>query len=115
MNIVLYTTDFEPITVLDLPNHVLEHLETHTRVRIPILDNSGNRGPRNIVLELDYITWLDSTKKPVILTHDLELALELLPEWLPGQRAQVNQWQQHIDQLKQLLQRAINQLKYYRE
>lgn len=116
MNIVLYTSEFEPITVLDVPLHILEHLEKHDRVRIPILDNNTTtRGPREILLELNYMSWLDGTLKPVVTTSQLELALELKPDWLTGQRAQVNQYQEHISKLKQLLDRAIQQLKQSRE
>ena len=116
MNIVLYTSEFEPITVLDIPLHVLEHLERHHRVRIPILDvNTTTRGPREILLELNYIPWLDGTQKPVVTTSQLELALELKPDWLTGQRAQVNQYQTLNTKLKQLLDRAIEQLKQARE
>ena len=114
MNIVLYTTDFEPITVLDIPLHVLEHLEEHQRVRIPILEDQ-TRGPRSIELELSHIDWLDGTKKPIIITPQLEVALELKPDWLTGQRAQVNQYNNYINELKRLLDKAIKQLRQARE
>ena len=36
MNVVIYTTDFEPITVIDLPRQVLDKLEQNGGIRLAL-------------------------------------------------------------------------------
>ena len=117
MNIVIYTRDFEPITVLDLPLWLLEKMEQQGRVRVAVLRPpswTGGEEPvqdsantETVILECLRIRWLDGTQKPIIVTQDDELALALKPDWLPGQRAQVNQYKETITYLIQQLKLAI--------
>ena len=37
MNVVLYTTDLEPITILDLPLWLMEQLEKQGAIRVAVL------------------------------------------------------------------------------
>ena len=118
MNIVLYTKDFEPITILDLPLWLVEQMERQGRVRIAVQDpatnqlivadtSAGKQEPRTVILECLRIRWLDGTQKTIIVTKDDELALALRPNWLPGQRASINNYKQAIDNLVKMLKQAM--------
>lgn len=101
MNVVLYTADFEPITVLDLPVWLLEQMEKVGYVRVAVQEPITNIlmqedpspvmwEPKIVTIRCEKLRWKDGTTKPILITPDEELALMLKPEWLPGQRAAVN-------------------------
>jgi len=99
MNVVLYTTDFEPITVLDLPLWVIERAETHGVVKIAvampvkseeITDLYKTLQPKVMHVRCEKIQWKDGTIKTILVTQDEELALLTKPAWLPGQVAYTN-------------------------
>ena len=104
MNIVLYTSDFEPITVVDLPMWLLETLEREGSVKVavkrPITTDFVGRvavgsveGPETVTIEARRLRWLDGSVKPIYVTKDEVLALTLKPQWLPGQVLQVQNFQ----------------------
>lgn len=117
MNIVLYTNDFEPITVLDLPQWLLEQLERQGAVRVAVMrpvqfENASVavgsvEGPEVVTIYCERLRWKDGTVKPVLVTDDEELALTLRPEWLPGQRQRVQSYQKAIRGLTDSLVRAM--------
>ena len=121
MNIVLYTNEFEPITVLDLPQWLLDQLERQGAIRVAVQDPVRVNITKDqewsepwMVPELKVVTiycerlrWKDGTTKPVLVTPDEELALTLKPEWLPGQRQRVQSYQQAIRGLTDSLVRAM--------
>lgn len=117
MNVVLYTNDFEPITVLDLPTWLLEQLERQGAVRVAVLrpvqfENASVavgsvEGPQVVTIYCERLRWKDGTVKPVLVTDDEELALTLRPEWLPGQRQRIQSYQQAIRGLTDSLVRAM--------
>lgn len=116
MNVVLYTNDFEPITVLDLPQWLLEQLEQQGSVRVAVLrpptvmppTEPVNFAPPDVVtIYCEKLRWKDGRIKPVLITHDEELALTLKPEWLPGQRQRVQSYQEAIRHLTNGLVRAM--------
>ena len=118
MNVVLYTQDFEPITVLDLPTWLLEQLERQGAVRVAVLrpvqfgsDASvavgSVEGPQVVTIYCERLSWKDGTVKPILVTDDEELALSLKPEWLPGQLQRVQSYQQAIRVLTDNLVKAM--------
>ena len=118
MNIVLYTEDFEPITILDLPQWLLEQLEKQGAVRVAVLrpmqlDKTGTiavgsvEGNQVVTIYCEKLRWRDGTTKPILVTYDEELALTLRPEWLPGQRQAVQSYHKAIRQLTDNLIRAM--------
>ena len=118
MNVVLYSKDFEPITILDLPQWLLEQLERQGAVRVAVLrpmqlDRSGTiavgsvEGNQVVTIYCERLRWKDGTIKPVLITFDEELALSLRPEWLPGQVASVQSYKRAIRQLTENLIRAM--------
>lgn len=119
MNVVLYTRDFEPITVLDLPLWLLDRMEKQGRVRVAVqepvswLVNNPEQpviaepNIRTVTLECLRIRWTDGNYKTIIVTQDDELALALKPDWLPGQRAQVNNYKETITNLVNMLKKAM--------
>lgn len=118
MNIVLYTPDFEPITVVDMPMWLLEAIERDGAVKVavkrPLTQDFIERvavgsveGPENVVIRLAKLRWMDGTIKPIYITDSEVLALTLKPEWLPGQRLQVQNLESAIGWLSGHLKRLM--------
>jgi len=118
MNIILYTHDFEPITVVDLPHWLLEAVERDGAVKVavkrPITPDFIERvavgsveGPETVTIQARRLRWPDGTIKPIYVTNDEVLALTLKPEWLPGQRMQVQNFQEAISWLSSHLKRLM--------
>lgn len=119
MNVVLYTQDFEPITVLDLPLWLLDQLERVGAVRVAVvrpLSMHSVREPDSLVMHpyndvvtiyCEKLRWRDGRTKPVLVTPDETLALLLKPEWLPGQRQAINAYKQTIRSLTDQLVKAL--------
>lgn len=120
MNIILYTQDFEPITVVDLPYWLLEALERDGAIKVavkrPITPDFVERvavgsveGPETITIQVKRLRWHDGHIKPIYVTSDEVRALTLKPEWLPGQRLQVQNMQNAVGwlggQLKRLMRK----------
>jgi hypothetical protein len=117
MNVVLYTTDLEPITILDLPLWLLDQLEKQGAVRIAVLRPpvwttaetpvAPYPGMETVTVYCERLRWRDDTVKRILVTPDEELALSLRPEWLPGQRASVQGYQKAIRHLTEQLIKAM--------
>jgi len=118
MNVVLYTADFEPITVLDLPLWLLEQMEKVGYVRVAVQEPlvnvlaQENPGPitwqpKVVTIRCEKLRWRDGTTKPILITPDEELALMLKPEWLPGQRAAINSYKATIKFLTEQLVKVM--------
>ena len=119
MNVVLYTADFEPITVLDLPLWLLEQMEKVGYVRVAVQEPLANiledlhkdptimHQPKVVTIRCEKLRWKDGTLKPILVTPDEELALMLKPEWLPGQRQAVNSYKGTIKFLTEQLVKVM--------
>lgn len=118
MNIVLYTHDFEPITVVDLPMWLLEALERDGAIKVavkrPITPDfvakvavGSVEGPETVTIEAKRLRWHDGSIKPIYVTKDEVLALTLKPEWLPGQVLQVQNFQSAIGWLGKELKHQL--------
>jgi hypothetical protein len=118
VNIILYTHDFEPITVVDLPHWLLEAVEREGAVKVavkrPITPDfiekvavGSVEGPETVTIQARRLRWPDGTVKPIYVTNDEVLALTLKPEWLPGQRMQVQNFQEVIGWLSGHLKRLM--------
>lgn len=116
MNVVLYTRELDPITVIDLPLWLLDQLERQGTVRVAVVeppswtelsDPLDFDEPKVVTIECQRLRLDANTTKQILVTDDDELALRLKPEWLPGQRAQVNQYKRNITQLTQQLVKAL--------
>jgi hypothetical protein len=95
MRVVLYAPDFEPITVIELPDFAVEYLERYGRVSIPV--------PPSVITLIgdDAMTsramprvdiWAEKLRSSkgehlMLFTQDDELALRLKAAFLPGQRS----------------------------
>jgi hypothetical protein len=102
VNIVLYTDDFEPITILDLPLRTIEIGRKSRMVHVPVRrrlvvgdlhPDAPIRSRQNIcTIEFQPLIWRRGEEpKWVMTTRDEELALLLRPGWLPGQQGAINQ------------------------
>ena len=111
MNVILYTRDFEPITVVDLPVKLLEAAERDGFIGLALKlpPNSGETLtlPKVIQIECLKLKWSDGSLKPVLVTSDEEDALRLKPEWLVGQRAVVGAYKRTV----QILTDKIKKIK----
>lgn len=114
MNVVLYTKDFEPITVLDLPLWLLEQLEKQGAIRVAVMrppklspSPADFTMPEMVTIYCEKLRWKDGTTKPILITHDEELALVLRPEWLPGQRQVIQGYQKAMRSLTDSLIKAM--------
>ena len=123
MNIVLYTQDFEPITVIDLPMWLLDKVDSegYVKVAVPkrldiknIAESAASGSPLKELYDTITIVgtrlyWRDNTPRTIYTTtaKDEELALVLKPNWLPGQRMQINNYQEAITFLATQLKHHI--------
>jgi hypothetical protein len=123
MNIVLYTQDFEPITVIDLPMWLLDKVDSEGYVKVAVpkrldIKNIAESAATGSPLQELYDTitiigtrlyWRDGTPRTIYTTtaKDEELALVLKPNWLPGQRMQINNYQEAITFLATQLKHHI--------
>lgn len=103
MKVVLYTYDFEPITIIDINQFALNHLKTHGIVNLAIPARL-NLTPGNAVN--DYISYrrvtlrsmtiyLNGKVGSLLVTQDEESALLLKAAFLPGQTAELNELQRN--------------------
>ena len=110
MNIVLHTEDFEPITVIDLPLWLLEKIERSGTIRVAVkrpltLDFIEKvavgtvEGADAVTITARKLRWTNQEIKTIYTTKDEVLALTLKPNWLPGQLAQVQTYQDAINWL----------------
>jgi hypothetical protein len=96
MRAVLYASDFEPITVIDLPEFAMEYLEKYRFVRLPVLrppqttpwDEASMPEPNFPLVKI----WAERLRHPrgehlMLFTEDEEMALLLKSTFLPGQRS----------------------------
>lgn len=114
MNVVLYTQEFEPITVLDLPLWLLDQLEREGAARVAVMmpamvaeEQIDYQGPPTVTIYCERLRWRDGTVKPILITPDETLAMLLRPEWLPGQRKAVNDYKKAIKTLTEGLIKAM--------
>ena len=113
MNIVLYTRDMEPITVIDLPLWALERGERLGFVNVEVMDpvplpKSGEPvhldfiEARRVTLEFIPIRLRDN-RSWLVTVDDDALALLLMPSWLPGQRGKINDYKRTTRELSRML------------
>jgi len=118
MDVVLYTEDFEPITVFDLPvmpDQIARYMGGRFNVAIdePLPDTPWNGECRETIvfrtltIRLEPLRWLRGEHKWVFIAEDEVLALQLRASWLPGQHAQVNDYQRTINIFAQALLRSM--------
>jgi hypothetical protein len=115
MNIVLYTDNFEPITVLDLPLWAIEMAERRGSVRVAAMDppkvefsDTAIVQMRIAVIRAEPMRWKDGSRKTILVTDDEEVALMLKPSWLPGQRGSIQNYHQTIRAFAQAFMRGLS-------
>jgi len=97
MNAVIYTNDFEPITVIDLPIEIINQMkkERFFRWRVPVMEpvrttpHDGTEPIRPhlriVCLHAEHVLRRCGNQAMVIMTNDEESALLLTSSCLPGQ------------------------------
>lgn len=114
MKHVIYTRDFEPITVIDLPMWASEALAQRgvfwVEVMFPIrIESQELIDPYMMVvcLESQPLRWIDGTMRQIIVAPDDTTALKLKPAWLPGQQGAINAYEQTARALADALMRTL--------
>lgn len=119
MRTVIYSADFEPITVVDLPcmpEQIARLLGG--RIAIPVPERLGlaefnARAEamftryRTVVLTMEQMRWRDGSKKWIFVADCDESALLLRPSWLPGQQGAINEYERDRKELASLLLQAL--------
>lgn len=118
MNIVLYTQDFDPITVIDLPLEMIELGAKLRFVRVAVPEPFRVTPPSGLIapswprvcdIEFHRMSWYGQ-QKWVMTTRNEEAALALRPSWLPGQQGEVNRMRRQAqigEQFALALMRAL--------
>ncbi len=120
MNVVLYTWDMEPITIIDLPIWALQHGEKEGTVNVEVMEDiptapyeiDPDTAPtffraRAVCLEFHRLYMPGGRTSWLITVHDDVLALKLRPAWLPGQRAKINDYERTTRELASMLVSAL--------
>lgn len=102
MYTVIYSIDFEPITVLDIPKDFLDTVEKTGRGILKVKDSD-----KVCRLLCGSIIWPDGSLKPVIVTTDEEVALYMQCSWLPGQVSSVGFMKKHLRAVTDKLIKAM--------
>ena len=120
MNIVLYTKDMEPITIIDLPVWALEIGEKRRMVAVELMDPARVAQPEDmsdVPRIMSRTVWLDfhpirfnDQKSWLITVENEELALLLKPSWLPGQRKAINDYERDVQNLSFALLQTLRGL-----
>lgn len=116
MQVVLYTQDMEPITILELPVWLLEQLERFGAVKVAVQptvnltaanSNLTYEHPKTVTIYCEKLRWKDGTTKTILVTPNDELALTLKPAWLPGQIGTIQGYQRNLRYLTDQLIKAM--------
>ena len=100
MNVVIYSEDMEPITVLDLPMHVLDKAAVEGQVQLRVrAKNTRYREDQTCVLKYVELLTRDGHFVSALTTEDEVAAMLAKPGWLPGQRGQLNYYLNKIKNL----------------
>jgi hypothetical protein len=114
VKVVLYTEDFEPITVLDMPMWAIDRLQLGERIVLPQRTPFELCPPyKNVVIRDvpqfkkvqiwgERLLWKGCCKL-VLVTNDETGALALDASWLPGQQYMVNGYKENVRGLAALL------------
>ena len=100
MRVVLYTNDFEPITVIELPSFAEEYLRRYGAVRLAVIlplsmytrdtDPPNKSGCRTVRIHSERF-WRNGAEHTILFTADEESALLLKSAFLPGQQSELNE------------------------
>lgn len=88
VNTVIYSSyDLAPITVLELPQSALDHLQKYglAKIKVAALASDPDSKPTSVRLYCHKLKEPNGQTVPIIVTPDEVVTLSLMPEWLPGQ------------------------------
>lgn len=115
MRTVIYTRDFEPITIIDLPMWAIDQLHQRRTLWVEVMLpprwtatlESIKPEILAVCLTAQRLRWIDMTTKYVIVAPDETAALKLKPSWLPGQQGQINAYEDVARSLAAALVKAL--------
>lgn len=117
MNVVLYTHELEPITVIDLPQHWIDVGLQRRLVFLAVWPQGMPRLVRadeplsevefkTVAIEFEELR-MRNVRSCILLTHDDVNALQLEPGWLPGQCGEINRMRSENRKLAEALVNAL--------
>jgi len=86
VNQVIYTQDLEPITVLDVPMHMMDHIEASGWGRAVVKPKHPEDPPEYLLLQQRVLLAPGGQEFKFLYTTQEVLALGLAPQQLPGQK-----------------------------
>jgi len=105
MNTVLYTPDLEPITVVDLPVWIQESIEKKGSGYILVTTKANQEDPPMIMVRCKRLQDENQVIHKFFVTTGEELALTIMPKWLPGQVQIYNGLMQVIEKQRATIKR----------
>lgn len=100
MNVVIYSEDMEPITVLDLPVDLLNKAVADGQVQLRVrAQNTRYREDQVCVLKYAELLTEDGCIVSALTTANEAEVMLAKPGWLPGQRGQLNFYLNKINRL----------------
>lgn len=100
MNVVIYSDDLEPITVLDLPVDLLNKAAEDGAIKLRIKAKGTTYGEdQTCTLQHKELLTDDGYIVSVLVTTDESEVMLAKPGWLPGQRGQLNYYLKKIQTL----------------
>lgn len=102
MKIVVYNTELEPVTVIDVPLDAYNSMNELGGLKVPVLDSNGVEH-----LCVIYVAYGLDGRPLHYVTDNEELALLLRPSWLPGQQDALNAYRQGIQLMRRQLSKYI--------
>lgn len=111
MNVVIYTQDLEPVTVIDLPHWAMEQGEREGVVRLVSRQPLPMSLHKNDAAVIKVHTALIRFNKMrffgrdgwIVTTDSDAMAMGLEATWLPGQKHEIEEQRQEIKHLTEML------------
>lgn len=119
MRTVIYSQDFEPITVVDLPvmpEQILRYMGGRVRLAAleplpwstkPFASDVVEITYKVVTLTMESLRWKDGSVKWIFVADCDETALLLKPDFLPGQRRAVQDGERAKQKLAELFMAAL--------
>lgn len=90
MQVVIYSLQFEPITVLEMPIDLYKQIKEKGKGILKVATNDPKNPFTACRIILVRYRWINNEEIDIFTTLDEEVALAIEPSWLPGHRSTIN-------------------------
>jgi hypothetical protein len=111
---VIYSQELEPITVLNVPVEMMDHIEASGWGRALVKPKNEDDPPEYLVLQQRVLQSPSGLEFKFLYTHQEVLALGLAPEQLPGQKQLYQYMRSTLEKQRDIIKRQtkiINELR----